>query len=212
METHTENFSDNFLTVRKKIERFSKKRKKILNRISFLPVSRQKNINLIIQLLPMLEQYADIFDDDTVSLAKDYGGWLDVVLDFVDGVSPWFCAVLLDGKPQGVMWATGWESFGAKHHAVEYGGLCNRGIDPLFSNVAACAFIGQIFSKTDVYIVRSEFAQENRAVDWCLRRVGFGNPEVRRAWKISKGKEITGKILSITRPEWEAIHGKEKEK
>lgn len=211
METLIDKNTENFLTIRKKLEKTSKKRAKVQARLSFKKVNRNTNLHLFSDLMPMIEQYSHIFDDDTVDKNKNYDEWLDVVLDFIDSVDPWFYAVLLDGKPEGVMWATAWESYGSKHHSVEYGGLCNREIDPFISNIAAYLFLDGIFKKTGVHIIRGEFAETNRAVSLFLKRLGFSNPEKRRAFQIKQGREITGTILSITRPEWELIY-EQKEK
>lgn len=166
-----------------------------------------ENIHLLHKLLPTLESYSDIFHDDSVK-PSDYAAWLDVVLDFVEIASPWFYIVLVNGEPKGAIWAIGWVSFGENYHACEVGGLAKRGVDPFVTMMTIYKFTNILFEDTDIRIVRSEFTETNRAVSVCLRRLGYGHPEPRRCLKIRDGKEISGKYLSVTRTEWEALHGR----
>lgn len=190
---------------------------KLNNSITFTPVifdpesGQFGNVHLLYQMLPVLEDYSDIFDDASVSPLNDYDTWLDLVLDFIKAVTPWFYLILVDGQPRGAMWVSAWESFGNTHHAVEIGGLAARKVNPLISMLTLYRFTEKVFTETDVNIIRAEFAKDNHAVRRCLLRVGYSHPEPRRCLKIRHGKEISGCYLSVTRPEWEALHEQEEE-
>lgn len=196
-----------------KKEKAEKKHQTFTN-IQFVPVYYDgtfKNIHLLYKMLPVLEDYADIFEDDSASPAKNYDEWLDVILNFIKDVTPWFLMVLVDNEPRGAVWVSAWEMTGNKVHGVEIGGLAARGVNPLISSATLQMFTQKLFDETDVYIVRAEFSNGNKSVKRILQRVGYSHLEERRCLKIKGGQEISGHYLSVTRPEWEALNESQKE-
>jgi hypothetical protein len=189
--------------------------KKLLQSISFEPVwfnpetGTFQNIHLLFQMLPVLEQYADIFGNDYISLEQDYNEWLDSVMGFIQQVAPYFFVALEDGQPTWLVWASNWESFKQHAHSVEIGGLAKRGVLPLKTKVMTYCLLDMLFETTDVNIVRAECEESNRAVRLSLMRTGFSHPEKRRCIKVKNGQEVTGIILSMTRSEWEQLHNEE---
>lgn len=205
------------MTSNKKSPKSRQKRenseKILLNPVCPLPNGKGwQNLHLLVAVLPVMEQYADLLDDDSTNPKENYGEWLDTVLEFIDGIAPWFFVVTQDGVPKGAVWGTNWHSFGKSFHAVEVGGVALRKIHPDISRRAMKELVGRIFNETDVVIVRAEYDHRNRAVSWILNELGFTNPEPRRCYRVRNGEAITGTIKSITRTEWEVLpHEQEEE-
>lgn len=169
-----------------------------------------QNIHLLQKVLPVMEQYADLLDDDSTNPKTNYGEWLDTVLEFIEDIAPWFYVVTADGEPKGAVWATNWQSYGRDFHAVEVGGVALRKINPIISREAMRNLVDRVFNETGVAIIRAEYDQRNRAVSWILNELGFNTPEPRRCYRIRNGEAITGTIKSITRTEWESLPNEQK--
>lgn len=168
-----------------------------------------QNIHLFEKLLPVLEQYSDVFDDDSAPKLENYSQWLGYHLEFLKSVAPWVFVVMIDGEPQGLLWAINWGSNGLKTHSVEISGIANRKVNPEWTVAALKKLVDIIFNSTEVYIIRSSYTSNNRAAGWAVSRAGLSHPEEQRVCMIKNGQELTGIIKSITRPEWlEAQDGK----
>lgn len=164
-----------------------------------------KNVHLYGALLPTIEEFSDIFGDDTLPSVANYNEWIQFEMDFIKDVTPWAFIVLVNGQPQGLCWLTSWWAPGKSYHSVDIGGLAKRGTSLEVTKKTIHALLDKAFNETDVYIVRSNCAKSNRAASIAMIRAGFSHPEPMRAFMVKKGVEIDGIIRSITRPEWEAM-------
>lgn len=180
--------------------------------IEFVPIiinaetGHFENLNLFQELLPILEETSHIFGDDSMPKVENYNEWLQCTIEFAQDAAPWIFAVLVEGKLQGLMWAINWSGNGPRIHCVQISGVNKRKTSMAMTTQAIKEFLKFIFEQTEVYIIRGEYTQDNRAAGLALGRAGFSHPETERATMIRNGQEVTGIIKSITRPEWEALN------
>lgn len=200
----TSYFAENFLNFRKYQEKNDIKA--LSDSITFEPVVFEpmpKNIDLLYQLMPAFEEFKGIFDDDD---DRPYSEWLDLVFQFIKSVNPWFCIVSVAGKPSGALWVPNWIKNGDQLHSAELSGVAVRGTPPITTMAAVHKFVSLVFNETEIRLIRSEFEASNRAARLCLIKTGFSNLEARRCLRFKGGIDIPGQLLSVTRPEWDALH------
>ncbi len=160
-----------------------------------------QNFTIFKDFLPILEEYHRFFGDDFTPSIENYAAWLKKYLDFVKDIAPWFFCVVVNGEPQGLIWAYNWEDPGLGVYTVDIGGLAKRGTPVEVTKRTIRQFLEMLFAETGVYVVRGDCAFGNRAARLAMLRAGMSHPEIRRAWKVCDGAEITGIIYSITRHE-----------
>lgn len=171
-----------------------------------------ENSELYRELLPTIEEFSNLFGDESLPSVSNYSEWLQFELDFIREVSPWAFIVLADGKPQGLCWLISWWAPGKNYHSVDIGGIAKRGTPIEITQKTIWALLDKAFTETEVYIIRANCAKNNRAASLAMIRAGFTHPEPMRAFMVKGGVEIDAIIRSITRPEWEALkHNVEKE-
>lgn len=183
---------------------------KVLARMEFVPVlvdtarGEFANIHQLYQVMPLMADYADHFWDDSVDARKEYGTWLQLVMEFIEACDGWFYIASLDGEPQSVVWVNDFAFIGRTAHTCWMGGATRRKADPVISQACMRWMLQRVFEQTDVYIVRALMDEDNRAARMACWRGGFSHPETLRAYRIKRGRERTGIIMSITRPEFDA--------
>lgn len=212
----SEKKSKNYLNNRQILDKNAEQFNNYLHSFSLEAASLKRGLSVeqLFQTIQYLEEYDDIlFLSETHSKDTDYEGWLGAILDFVDDCFPYFRIVVIDGVPLGAFWALNFGGMSGKTRECDFGGLARRGVDPLLSLAASYAFLDLLFSEhPDLFIIRGEFTEKNRAVARLLYRLGFSHPETRRAIAVKDNQGITGTILSVTRPEWDALHDEKRER
>jgi hypothetical protein len=163
---------------------------------------RETNVGRLPELLELFECYPTLVLSQ--SKIPEYGKFVDEVLYFIDQCCPWFTLVFDGDEFKGVAWAHNWTDY-----SVEIGGVFKRGVNPIFTTVAAYKFCEALFAIDGLEIIRAEFDSKNRAVRYLLHRVGFTSLEERRYVRLINGHPIHGQYLSMTRKEWDDYHGRQ---